>query len=542
MVLIKEPCVIDDKLILEAQKLSEENESGANENGKTSFHNLKKLCFSYKNIIKIQNLMGLDNLETLRLDNNLIDKIENLDHLKSLKLLDLSFNCITQVENLGMLANLTDLILFNNKIETINFNNLKGLKKLNILSISNNRLSDLMELLRALKPIKTLEVLTIKGNPLTTDNEAKNYIIANLTQLKYLDYVFIDEQMRNVPDECRYGNELLGDKDARDGAKKEEGVEDNDEVNRILKELNLINYDKYLLSGNEDLTIFLNIKQVFEDCTVKFNENIKNLIETIRTKMSEVTNQKKKIKSQFEVAYQKMVAENETESQMLIDKYFHSKKKLTRFIEETGFVNKREKTEEIFGQLKRLDECLIEREMTMKSQLKESYNLMEKNFKKVFSELESILIDGNGIKQVEEFLSEFFNKFTDDAIAEAEKFDSYCAARSSRNSLPSHEDINQYSGDKEEGDSNPWTYSQQALLENKEELRNTINSIKEHVENKHRDNATKIKIELAAEMNNYLFDLQKNIKELNRKNINNIVEFVKSETDFWQLRYDKLAR
>lgn len=538
MVVIKEPCVIDDKLILEAQKTSEETDGQVNEVGKTSFHNLKKLCFSYKNIIKIQNLMGLDNLEVLRLDNNLIEKIENLDHLKNLKWLDLSFNCIKQIENLDMLTNLTDLILYNNQIEIVTFNSLKSLKKINILSLSNNKITDIMELIRALKLIKSLEVLTIKGNPFTTDNESKNYILANLTHLKYLDYVFIDDSMRTVADDFKYQTECGNEKETRgENGKKEEGLEENDEVNHTLKELNLINYDKFLLSGNEDLTVFLNIKQVFEDCTIKLNENVKSLIETIRTKMVDVTNTKKKIKAQFEIAYKKMISENEVESQVLINKYFHSKKKLTRFIDETNFANKKEKTAQIFEQLKKLDECLIEREMSLKGQLRDSYGLMERNIKKVFSELESILIDGNGIKAVEDYLSEFFTKFTDDAQTEAEKFETFFVAHSSHNSL-SREDL-QMPNERDESEGAPWTFSQQALLENKDELKNTINSIREHVENKHRENAAKIKVELSSEMNNYLSDIQKNIKELNRKNINNIVDFIKEEVDFWM---DRSAR
>jgi hypothetical protein len=539
MLLIKEPCVIDDKLILEAQKLSEENGGGVNEEGKTSFHNLRKLCLSYKNIIKIQNLMGLDNLEVLRLDNNLIEKIENLDHLSNLRWLDLSFNNITSVDNLGMLGNLTDLILYNNRIESVSFNALKGLRKLNILSISNNRIGDLMELLKALKPIKTLEVLTVKGNPCTSDSEFKNYVVANLTQLKYLDYVFIDEHMRNTPDEFKYGSELGGEKEARDNPRKEEAGEDNDEVNRTLKELNLINYDKYLLSGNEDLTTFLNIKHVFEDCTLKLNENIKNLIETIRGRMAEVVSQKKKVKNQFETAYRRMVVENEGESQNLIDKYFHSKKRLLLFIEETSFGNKREKTGQILDQLTKLDECLIEREMGLKAQLNSSYTSMERNFNRIFETLVNILVDGNGIKLVEEFLGEFFAKFTDDAIAEADKCESYAANQSSRFSL-SHEELGGFASDKEDGEGSPWTFSQQALLENKDELRNSVNAIKEFVENKHRDNATRIASELNSEKNSYLQEIQKNIKELNRKNINNIVDFIKEETDYWQDRFEQL--
>ena len=46
--------------------------------------NLDHLALSYKNIIEIDNLMGLDKLTTLQLDNNIICKIHNIEHLVNL--------------------------------------------------------------------------------------------------------------------------------------------------------------------------------------------------------------------------------------------------------------------------------------------------------------------------------------------------------------------------------------------------------------------------------------------------------------------------
>ena len=48
--------------------------------------------FSFKHIVRIDNLHGLEKLVKLQLDNNMITKIENLDHLIHLQWLDLSFN------------------------------------------------------------------------------------------------------------------------------------------------------------------------------------------------------------------------------------------------------------------------------------------------------------------------------------------------------------------------------------------------------------------------------------------------------------------
>ena len=45
------------------------------------FREIEHLAFSFKNILKIENLQGLDSLVKLQLDNNIIQKIEHLDHL-----------------------------------------------------------------------------------------------------------------------------------------------------------------------------------------------------------------------------------------------------------------------------------------------------------------------------------------------------------------------------------------------------------------------------------------------------------------------------
>ena len=77
---------------------------------------LTHLSLSYKNIIEIDNLKGMDKLSKLQLDNNIICKIQNLDHLVNLQWLDLSFNLIEKIENLDNLTQLTDLSLFDNRL------------------------------------------------------------------------------------------------------------------------------------------------------------------------------------------------------------------------------------------------------------------------------------------------------------------------------------------------------------------------------------------------------------------------------------------
>lgn len=150
----------------------------------------------------------LDKLEKLQLDNNIIEKIENLDHLTNLKWLDLSFNNISKIEGLDNLVNLTDLSLYNNRITVLE--GLDKCTKLNVFSIGNNEIRTFEEFLsyfgkgpeKKIK-FKYLQVLNVFGNKFTKkdgvkDTEYENHLISHLPNLRYLDYVFIDDQRRKV--------------------------------------------------------------------------------------------------------------------------------------------------------------------------------------------------------------------------------------------------------------------------------------------------------------------------------------------------------
>ena len=115
---VVEPVVIDESLIRDSiKKYNAENKILNKDN--IEFSQLKVLCLSYANILKIQNLQGLYALEKLDLDNNIIGEIDGLEHLQELRWLDLSFNCISVITNLEKLTGLTDLALYSNNIEKV---------------------------------------------------------------------------------------------------------------------------------------------------------------------------------------------------------------------------------------------------------------------------------------------------------------------------------------------------------------------------------------------------------------------------------------
>ncbi|KAJ7289916.1 hypothetical protein O6H91_Y305300 [Diphasiastrum complanatum] len=170
-----------------------------------SLKSVKSLVFSFKGLRAIDFLVGLESLTKLYLDNNNISKIENISHLPTLTLLDLSFNKIQKIEGLEALTNLEDLSLYNNQIEKTS--GLETLQNLNSLSLGKNFLKSLDSVL-SLRRLKCLRVLTLEGNPISKDPEYRNYVIAHVEDLKYLDHRFVDTSCVTAARE-QYQDEML---------------------------------------------------------------------------------------------------------------------------------------------------------------------------------------------------------------------------------------------------------------------------------------------------------------------------------------------
>jgi Leucine-rich repeat (LRR) protein len=192
--------VIEDKLLLEGvldEKLVKENDL-SRINGEFNLVELaptvQSLSLSFKRIGRIENLVGFDNLVKLCLDNNFIEEINNIGHLVNLKWLDLSFNKIKKIQGLETLTQLEDLSLYSNKISII-----EGLEKctnLQCLSLGNNRIDSLEQIIR-FRQLKSLRMLTLSDNPISNNNvDYRNYVMAYVDTIKYLDYALIDPILR----------------------------------------------------------------------------------------------------------------------------------------------------------------------------------------------------------------------------------------------------------------------------------------------------------------------------------------------------------
>lgn len=232
----REPAVISLHLLRAAVASAAEEEAAADPLGAldvaqppAALEDAPFLRLSFRGLIKIANLSGLRALRKLQLDNNALTAIEGLDALAgTLEWLDLSFNAIRTIEGLGALTRLTDLSLFSNKIARA-----EGLSEcgaLQVLSLGNNELADLMGTVCYLRTLPALVVLTLSGNALCKAGEGgrdvyRPCVFAFCPRLEYLDYELITGAERLAAREGGVPAEKLAeveeaDANAARGAKK----------------------------------------------------------------------------------------------------------------------------------------------------------------------------------------------------------------------------------------------------------------------------------------------------------------------------------
>ena len=106
---------------------------------------------------------------------------------------------IGEIKGLEKLTKLTDLSLFSNTI--VEVKGLETLKNLNVLSLGSNKILDYQVAIKYLYDLrlKKLQVLKMADNPFFKAKEAeyRQFSIAFLKTLHYLDYELIDEETRS---------------------------------------------------------------------------------------------------------------------------------------------------------------------------------------------------------------------------------------------------------------------------------------------------------------------------------------------------------
>ncbi|KAG4081379.1 outer arm dynein light chain 1, partial [Neocallimastix lanati (nom. inval.)] len=324
---------------------------------------VSSIRLDYKNILKINNLWSLKNLTKLQLDNNIIEKIENINFLVNLTWLDLSFNNITVIEGLNELVNLTDLSLFNNRISKIE--NMDELTKLTVFSIGNNNLDSLENILY-LTRFEHLSVLNTAGNKICNDKNYKSYILANLKNLKYLDYRLINQE-EVEKSRALYLDDLIAlEEEEKIMKSKKEKQEQRKKLEQLFEEAHIKNID-----------------MLFNDIA-KFDIIIIEMKDFILKKHAEVQEEKELITKAIEDAK----AETDSKGIKLVNDLEHRKKVFIRSVANMRDV--KEIDEAVKAMKFDVDETanqLMALEMTIVEQFEEILREYEKNLQELFNSI-----------------------------------------------------------------------------------------------------------------------------------------------------------
>ena len=128
----------------------------------------------------------LPTLEEISLHQQKLEKIEYINRVcADLKILQLQDNCIERMENLGRLRKLEYLNLAMNSIEKIE--NTEPLEKLEKMDLTLNFIGELSSIRVLGLNNQNLKSLFLMGNPCTQFDHYRDYVIALLPQLEFLD-------------------------------------------------------------------------------------------------------------------------------------------------------------------------------------------------------------------------------------------------------------------------------------------------------------------------------------------------------------------
>lgn len=326
--------VIDDKLLVEGITIQKTESSSSSNNDRNRDLTLVDMCpiahtliLSFRNIGKIENLVGLQSLVKLCLDNNHIKEIINLDHLVNLKWLDLSFNHIEKIQGLKSLKQLEDLSLYSNNISIIE--GLDSCVSLQCLSLGNNKIKLLEQVIR-LRQLRNLRMLTLSGNPICNEPEYKMTVLAYVDALSYLDYALVDSsEIANAKEQ--YHDELL------DIEEKESVIAEKTSRDKLMSD--------YLHQLDEAGIIFAHV--LFDDMfsddpdleKLKHLPGTKELIEVFRVSFKTLSDEyiknatekyekKKKECNDFEKSVTIMRSRDDNDSITLIENFNKSKKNM----------------------------------------------------------------------------------------------------------------------------------------------------------------------------------------------------------------------
>lgn len=359
---VTEPEVIDIPLLEECIIVTG-GEEMARESKSLPFKQVDWLKLSFKNIVRIENLVGFTALQKLQLDNNHIRKIENLDHLTNLTWLDLSFNQIVKIEGIETLTKLTDLCLTHNQIKKLE--GISSLENLEIFSCANNEISSTEELI-TLRGFDKLRVVNFQNNKVCQDSEYQPVLLAFLKHLKYLDFRLVDDAKVTSAREQYYSDlqQLTIDEAQEAQVKKRE--EEEAEMNALYARANMPGVETLFKTmqaedmEGDKLKLFSEFQEPLDD----FADDFKDGWESFKTNMLDLYNRKVDEKKKFDRNYYGAIEAVDQQSKKMISEYKLLKKRTKQKLEKG--VDPKEREELMFELRDRtteLKEHLLELEM-----------------------------------------------------------------------------------------------------------------------------------------------------------------------------------
>lgn len=328
---------------------------------------LSSLILSFKNIARIENLVGFHNLTKLCLDNNYIEEIPPLDHLPSLEWLDLSFNFIRKITGLDKLKNLKDLSLYDNKIEDIG-DGLQNCPNLQCLSLGRNKIKSLEQIF-ILRKLKNLQMLTLAENPISKEPEYRNMTIAYINSLVYLDYSFIKNEEKETAIH-QYIDELrdVQEKESVVHEKEQRELAHNNYKNQLDKAGILFAYVLFddLFADDADIVRLRHLPGVKEQIEAYNNQYKEHSEEFIKTSLERYERKKKEIEN-FENLINTIRKHDDYDSTQLIEEYnlFKDKKtsKITKSNEPLPYVEVQKIINELYEELDKVCDELMNIEL-----------------------------------------------------------------------------------------------------------------------------------------------------------------------------------
>jgi len=424
---VTEPEVIDIPLI-EDSIVVVGGEEMANESKTLRFEEVMWLKLSFKNIVRIENLMGLHSLEKLQLDNNHIRQIENLDHLLNLTWLDLSFNHIEKIEGLETLTKITDLCLTHNNIKKIE--GISTLHQLEIFSCANNEITQTDEL-QTLRDFEKLRVVNFQNNPVQNDPEYQPVLLAFLPHLKYLDFRLVDDEKVQQAQE-QYFTELqhaqLQEQEAEKKKKQEREAAETEARHAKANIPGVGNLLENMLIEDmegEKLKLFPD----FEDALEDFRDAFADAWEKYEKQMLELDGQKDEEKAKFYEMYYGAIEAVDQNSKAMIADYKQLKKKTNQTLNSPEFkqrapervtAEQKELLKELRSRTESLKEKLLELEMFQIEQ----YEDLIGQFEEKYNSIKSYTLDCCRVffERMRDMQNEYFEKVKEKAKELLEKF------------------------------------------------------------------------------------------------------------------------